>query len=287
MSRLGRADRRRCTPIITGAALALLAAVAWASPGALGAFNATVRNTGDTATSARYFHCTDALAQDTASALFQWPLSDGAGATSAADISGKSHPGTYSGTIGASSTTPLACPRDGGTAWQLDGSAQTAVYPTQQTDPTTFTIEIWFKTSVAGGKLIGFGTQTGTSGQYDRHLYIDKNGAVVFGVYAGAVKTLTTTGTNYADGAWHYAAASLSAAGMSLSVDGRTPLADTATTTAENDSGYWKVGVDTLGGSWPNVATNAFTGSLRYAAVYTTALTPAQVSAHYAAGIGR
>ncbi|GAA4747140.1 hypothetical protein GCM10025783_19050 [Amnibacterium soli] len=275
---------RRLGVAAGAAALLALAGIGLTTPGAFGGYSAVIRNSTDTAGTATYFLCSAALGADSANALFQWPLADASGSTSAADISGQSHPGTYSGTMTASTPTPIACPRDPGTAWSLDGSAQTALYPTQQTNPTTFSVEIWFRTTVAGGKLIGFGTTTGQSAQYDRHLYIDKNGAVVFGVYSGAIKTLRTAGTNYADGRWHSAVGTLSAAGLALYVDGRSIATDPNTTTAENASGYWKVGYDTLAGSWPNVATAYFTGSLRYAAVYTTALTPAQVKAHDAAG---
>ena len=275
---------RRLGIAAAGAALLALAGIAVATPGAFGGYSAVIRNSVDTAGTANYFQCSSALSADSAAALLQWPLSDASGSTSAADVSGKGHPGTYSGTMTASTPTPVACPRDPGSAWLLDGSAQTALYPTQLTGPNTFSIEIWFRTTVAGGKLIGFGTTTGQSAQYDRHLYLDRNGAVVFGVYANAIRTLQTSGTNYADGRWHSAVGTLSSAGMALYVDGATVASDASTTSAESDTGYWKVGYDTLGGSWPNVATPSFTGSLRYAAVYTTALTAAQVKAHDAAG---
>jgi hypothetical protein len=274
----------RRTALASAAALLALGGLALATPGAFGGFTAKITNSADTVGTAPYFQCASALAADSSTALLQWPLSDASGSTAVSDISGQNHPGTYSGTITASSATPIACPRDPGTAWSLDGSAQTAVYPTQQTGPNTFSIEIWFRTTVAGGKLIGFGTNTGISGQYDRHLYLDKNGAVVFGVYANAIRTLQTSTTDYADGRWHSAVGTLSSAGMALYVDGALVTSNSSVTTGESDSGYWKVGYDTLGGSWPNVATPSFTGSLRFAAVYSTALTSAQVKAHDAAG---
>lgn len=275
---------RRLGAVAAAVMLLTVGGAALATPGAFGGFTANILNSTDSAGTAAYFQCATALGADSSVALLQWPLSDASGSASAADISGQNHPGTYSGTMTASSPSPIACPRDPGTAWLLDGSAQTAVYPTQLTGPNTFSIEIWFRTTVAGGKLIGFGTTTGASAQYDRHLYLDKNGAVVFGVYANAIKTLRTSTTNYADGRWHSAVGTLSSAGMVLYVDGAQIASDPTVTTGENDSGYWKVGYDTLGGSWPNVSTPSFTGSLRYAAVYTTALTPAQVKSHDAAG---
>jgi hypothetical protein len=275
---------RLAASVAATASTVLLAALALTTPAASGAFTARVRNAANAVTTAQYFHCADALAQDAATALFQWPLSDAADVSTAADISGQNHPGSYQGTRRITTTAPLACPRDTGSAWQPDGSAMSVYSSVQQANPTTFTVEIWFRTSVAGGKLIGFGTGAGSSGQYDRHLYIDKNGAVVFGVYANAIRTVRTTAGSYADGAWHLAAGTLSSQGLSLYVDGELVTTDATVTTAENDTGYWKVGYDTLGGSWPNVSTAYFTGSLRYAAVYTSALAAAQIRAHFAAG---
>ncbi len=60
-------------------------------------------------------------------------------------------------------------------AVSLNGSSQYVSTTRSYVNPTNFTISIWFRTSsVTGGKLIGFGNaQTGSSGQYDRHLYMN------------------------------------------------------------------------------------------------------------------
>ena len=255
---------------------------------ALGGYSARIANSTDTIASSQYFLCSDALAQDKAAALFQWPLSDATTTTAAADISGKGAAGAYQGTRTVDTATPLACPRDGVRAWSLDGSTNSADYATQQTNPTAFTIEVWFRTTTPTGKLIGFGSSaTGGSGSYDRHLYVNKNGGVTFGVYPGSVKTISSAANTYADGKWHYAAATFSAAtGMTLYVDGAKAVADATVTTAQNYSGYWRVGYDSNGG-WTNVGTsNFFQGSLRYAAVYTSVLTAGQIANHYGAGLG-
>lgn len=110
--------------------------------------------------------------------------------------------------------------------------------PTQATNPTVFTAIIWFKTTTAGGRLIGFGNaQTGTSTSYDRHLYLSNTGQVVFGVFNGAVSTAVSPAT-YLDGRWHQAAATLSTAGMALYLDGVPVASNTGTTTAQNYTGY-------------------------------------------------
>jgi Concanavalin A-like lectin/glucanases superfamily len=277
--------RRRGAPIGAAAAVLLLAGLAAAVPGASGGYSARIANSTDTVASAPYFKCVDALAPDSASALFQWSLGDASGATSAADLSGHSNVGTYQGSMVADSGTPMGCPRDPGTAWKLDGTSSFAYFPTQQSSPQTFTLEVDFQTTVNGGRLIGLGSaKTGTSGNYDRQIYITSSGTITFGVYNGGAK-LATSSTVVTDGLWHHVAATMSSAGMKLYVDGR--LAGTNTNTAgETDNGYWRVGYDSLSGWTGAAAPYYFSGRMRYAAVYTTALTAQQIANHAAPTFG-
>lgn len=126
---------------------------------------------------------------------------------------------------------------------------------------------------------------------YDRHIYLDKDGRIVFGVYPGAVKIVyTAAGRSYADSKWRNVIATLSSAGESLYVDGQWVMTDTTVTSAEQYHGYWKVGCGQLTtwqdgngtrlSTWPNY----YTGQLGFAAVYSTTLTAAQVLQHYQAG---
>ncbi|MFI8592968.1 PKD domain-containing protein, partial [Microbacterium sp. NPDC078428] len=150
-----------------------------------------------------------------------------------------------------------------------------------------FSVEIWFKTSTTrGGKLIGYGnSRTGTSGSHDRHIYMQNNGRLTFGVYPGSSRTVSTTGS-YNDNEWHHAVATQGAGGISLYVDGELAGSDPSVTTAQNYSGYWRIGGDNLSG-WPNRPTsNWFDGALDEAAVYPSALSASQVLAHHAAGLG-
>ena len=132
--------------------------------------------------------------------------------------------------------------------------------------------------------LIGLGdAKMGASTTTDRHLYLDNAGHVLFGVSPGGTKKTITTTTTYNDGSWHLADATLSAAGMTLYLDGHLAASDSTTTTANNFSGYWRVGYDTLSG-WTGAPTsNFFAGSLADAAVYTTALTASQIAGHFTA----
>jgi len=172
------------------------------------------------------------------------------------------------------------------TASTFDGSTTGNAYSqTQVAAPTTFSEEIWFKTtSTTGGKLLGFGrAQTGASSNYDKHLYMDNAGHVLFGVYAGRTATVSTTAT-LNDGQWHQAVGTLSSVnGISLFVDGALVATDSTAKTQDGIAGYWRLGYDNLSG-WPpagSVSSYAFTGSLDEASIYPTALTAGQVQQQY------
>src|SRR5690606_34624558 len=111
-----------------------------------------------------------------------------------------------------------------------------------------------------------------TSGSYDRHLYMQNNGRLTFGVYPGGVRTVSST-ASYNDGDWHHVVASLDADGMQLFVDGVLVAQDPSVTDAQSYNGYWRVGGDNLGG-WPDGPRSfEFNGSVDEFAVYPSALT--------------
>ena len=196
--------------------------------------------------------------------------------------SGSAGHGTYQGGVLLDQDGP-ACGFGPVRAVTLDGS--TGWISTAVTEPTPddFTTQVWFRTSVRGGKLFQLNGQQTTSAQYDRHVYMTGDGRLVFGVYSHGYKTVTSpTGKDYADGVWHLATASLSSAGMHLYVDGVEVAANAAYTVGENmANGYWWFGTGQLSG-WPDAPPNgSFTGSLASAAVWDHALTAAQVAAQY------
>lgn len=265
--------------LITASTMAAAALVTMGLSPAGAAFARTTANTGNTWAAAPYFTCSASVLAATPYLYYKL---DENSATTASDSSGNARNGTYQGT-GTTTGSPGACARDTSTAITLDGSTGYLSTPTLiSTAPNTFTIEAWFKTSTTrGGKLIGYGnTQTGASTNYDRHLYMTNTGQIVFGVYPGAVKSITSP-ASYNTGTWHLATATLSTAGMKLYMDGQIVATDTTTTTAQAFSGYWRIGYDNLNG-WTTPPTSYFlAATIDDAAVYTTALTATQIADHY------
>jgi hypothetical protein len=282
--------RGSLVPGLVMAGLALLVVLVGV-PLANSSLLARVTNSTDTSATAGYFTCTSAATGTTGTTAYvAYPFKETTGLLGAADVSGNNRTGTYSAlgiTYGASGP----CPRDGAQAVTLNGSSGYIVGPATPTNPQTFRLEIWFKTTVGGGKLIGLGTaSSGASGQYDRHIWLSNTGLLNFGIYSGGIHTVASTAT-YLDGNWHDVVATMGQPsdanpGIRLYVDGNLLAADASSTTAESDSGYWRIGYDNLSGWGTNQPTNFFfTGSLAFASTYTYAMTPAQIAAHYRAGI--
>ncbi|WP_327167472.1 LamG-like jellyroll fold domain-containing protein [Streptomyces subrutilus] len=169
-----------------------------------------------------------------------------------------------------------------GTAIGFDG-VDTQVYGEQrQNVGSAYSVETWFRTDTTrGGKLVGFGSnQARTSSQYDKHVYMTNDGRLVFGVYTGATRTITTSAA-YNDNTWHHVVATQGPGGMALYVDG-VQKGTLNVTTHENYSGYWHAGGDNLNG-WPDRPTSDYwAGQLDETAVYPTVLSAAQVHNHHA-----
>jgi hypothetical protein len=279
-------------------ALAALCLAAETTPASTAGFTAKITNTTNTAATAPYFTCSDMTAVNKSSALFQYNLDEPTGSAIATDRSGHAANGTYQGSMTTSTTPPLACQHDSGGAYVLDGSTSYISTPTAYTNPTTFSLEVWFKTSVAAGTLINFGnTQTGTSTSFDRVLYLTTAGKLAFGTYGGGTKFQILTSPNVvSNGTWHQVVATMSpTTGTNVYLDGSLAVSNASYTTAQNYTGYWRIGNQSLAKQpvvvpptatqWTGSAnTGYFTGSMRFAAVYSTALTAQQISNHYGAG---
>ncbi len=212
-----------------------------------------------------------------------WRLSENGGPV-ARDASPNSvdqaYDGVYAGGVTFGSAGAVT---GGGTAVTLDGVDGVVAASQPVNNPRTYSTELWFRTTTSrGGKLIGFGTaQTGSSGGYDRHVYMLDSGQLLFGTYTGVLNTITTTGA-FNDGAWHHMVATQGGDGMALYVDGAL-TGTNAQTGAQEYTGYWRVGGDN---TWGGASSNYFAGTIDEAAVYGKALSASDVAGHYAAGTG-
>ncbi len=262
------------------AAAGAIATVAVGSP-ADAAFIRNAVNSGDTFRAA-----TDFAPFETAvladSPYLLWRLQEKTG-TTAADTSGKGHAGTFSNSPVLGQASPITGePTDVAFGTGTNGYVTTTA---AATNSTTFSVEAWVKTtSTAGGRLIGFGdSAAGTaSTKAECQLYLAPNGKVELGLN-NTTKVAIASATAVNNGAWHYVVGTYSpAAGAKLYVDGTLSASGTGATPT-TFSGYWRAGAEALTG-WPaNPTSNYLTGTIDEVAVYTTALSAARVSAHYAA----
>jgi large repetitive protein len=150
--------------------------------------------------------------------------------------------------------------------------------------PSAYSTEVWFKTtSTTGGKLIGFADNSGgMSNAQDKHVYLTSDGQVRFGVWNDHTDVLSSPKSGYNDNRWHQVAATQGPTGMALYIDGALVASNTVIT-SQRFTGDWQVGGQ-INGGWPGLAAGAqYTGLLDEAAIYPSALTAAQVGAHYAA----
>ncbi|MFI1533063.1 LamG-like jellyroll fold domain-containing protein [Streptomyces anandii] len=168
------------------------------------------------------------------------------------------------------------------TAIGLNGSDQLIYGDRRTTVPSAYSIETWFKTTTdRGGKLVGFGNNTTrASSNYDKHVYMRNDGRLVFGVWTGTARTITSPAA-YNDGAWHHVVATQGPSGMAMYVDG-TQAGTLAETNNQAYSGYWHVGGDNLNG-WPSQPSSSyFAGQIDETAIYPSALSATQAQSHYA-----
>jgi concanavalin A-like lectin/glucanase superfamily protein len=212
---------------------------------------------------------------------FHWRLDETSG-TTAADATGNSFNGNYVGGVSRGAPGVVA----GSGAVLFNGTNALVTSATRIPAQPTFSVEAWFRTTTRrGGKLVGFGnSQSGTSSNYDRHIYMTDAGRLIFGVFAGsypgAVQSIQST-ASYNDGGWHHVVGTLGRGGMTLFVDGAA-IGTNPTALASFYNGYWRVGGDNLNG-WPSRPTSSyFNGVIDEVAVYDYALTVTQAADRFA-----
>ncbi len=249
------------------------------------AFSAETRSSGNRWTAAAVLRSRYDSAILANNPYLYYRLDEASGAT-ATDMAGGGRNGTFTAIsayqqAGAMVTNPddAVCTAGGGGRIISGG--------TSLSNPTTFTLELWFRTTTTtGGKLIGFeSSQASTSSKFDRHVYMNNAGRLVYGRWGSSPRTITSS-ASYNNGSWHLltltAAPNGSTQRSSLYIDGVLAVSGTTSAVASYN-GWWRVGYGALasGSGYPSSAN--FTGCLDNVAVYPTELTSNQVAAHYAA----
>ncbi|MGC4942197.1 LamG-like jellyroll fold domain-containing protein [Kribbella sp. DT2] len=206
-----------------------------------------------------------------------WRLGEPNGTANATDSSSQNNTGPYDGvSLGATGVLTSG----GNTAGDF-GANSRLIGQTVASQPQNFSVEAWYKTtSGSGGKIVGFGNSpNGTSSQYDRHLYLQNNGVVTFGVYDGSTRVINSAAATN-DGQWHHVVGTFAPGEMKFYLDGVLQGTQTVAN-AEPYTGYWRIGADNLN-AWPNQPSNAgINGTVDEVAVYPTALTGDQVQTHF------
>ncbi len=211
-----------------------------------------------------------------------WPLDDASGNT-ASDESGNGDLGTYSA-AGISYGVPSPVEAPSGQGVTLDGVTGQVVATQLITDPTTYSEQIWFKTTTTrGGYLMGFGSSPGgASTSRDRQVWMSNGGQLNFGVYSG-IQQVVRSAAAYNDGQWHQVVATEGSDGVNMYIDGALVANNTAVRAPQSYRGYWRVGFDNITGWSGSPADNYFAGSVSDAAFYNVELSNTQVATQYLA----
>ncbi len=215
-------------------------------------------------------------------AVTYWRMGDADGGVG--DLLGAT-PGAKGSGVTQASTGAVA----GGRGYNFNGTSSGRAWGTVRLQsPDGWSAGIWFRTTTnRGGKLLGFGSSQSTnSSSNDRHLYMRNDGRLNFGVFQNNTTKVITSPSAYNNGAWHQAVVTSDASGATLYVDGVQVANDPNIIKGQNYWGYYHVGGDNLS-NWPSRPTSDnYNGDLDEYAMYSYALTPAQVSSQYAIGTG-
>ncbi len=204
--------------------------------------------------------------------------------------------GTGQGTFSVNSNGPLGGSSTifNGTSYiKTDSGPPTSFYASP--GPQTFSIATWFNTTT-DGSIIGFTNSQSNTGQtmWDRQLWIDNTGHLVFGLYPNGIYELKSPNT-YNNGTWHFVVITVTPSAPNFGtvlmyVDGNLVAGNIndetylngATDPAQVYGGWWHLGWSNAPQGWPDGPTNPyFTGSLSQIAIFNSKLTSADVSTIY------
>jgi signal peptidase I len=212
-----------------------------------------------------------------------------AGGGTANDSSGNARVGAYSGTVtyrqvGALTRVPGYSILFGSNNPRLVANSAATI-----TNPTTYSLEVWFKTTTtSGGKIAGFeNSKNASSGTYDRYVFMRNDGRLVFGGWINSGTTALTSTLAYNNGVWHHLVVTArpitgnTLQSGNMYVDG-VRIATGNTTAVASYAGYWRAGYGNVASVTGAPSSPAFEGSIDNFAVYLTELSASRVSIHYA-----
>ena len=179
-----------------------------------------------------------------------WPLNDANGSTTAADLSGNGDTGIYS-SGGITYRAPSPVEGASGTGVTLDGASGQIVASQPITNPTTYSEEMWFKTTTDnGGTPHGLRqlTQRDVGRAGPAGMDVERRAAQLRGLQRTAEQTVVVQSPqSYNDGNWHYVVATQGPDGMNLYVDGQL-VGSNPNGEAQSYLGYWRVGAEDVVG---------------------------------------
>ena len=147
-----------------------------------------------------------------------------------------------------------------------------------------FTISAWFKTTTAGRKIVGFeGHLTGElSGGYDKNLFINADGKLVFATQNGRRITTTETVTN---NQWQHAVATYTYTSarsinnvIKLYLNGAL-IGELGDAEAVQATGYWRIGGFMMDGWLPS--SGYYSGSIGQVSIYNRTITQSEAQTLY------
>ena len=141
------------------------------------------------------------------------------------------------------------------------------------------TISLWMKTSVTSDPdVYQYLFQRGTGARPE--LAIRETGLFRFGIYDGTTNYTLYSSTGYNDNQWHQVTVTWGSGGMKMYVDGALVSSNTFTGTFQNIEAPWYIGAKNAGGS------NYFNGSIDEVAIWSRALSAAEITQLYNEGKG-
>ena len=188
------------------------------------------------------------------------------------DLSGSANHGTLTGNTAF---------QDGALAF--DGSTNITT-TTLVSNPQSFSIGIWFRTSAPSGrKLVGLeASQIGGSGSYDRHFYVDTAGQLRWGVWSPGSSTFLYG--NVTDNQWRYVVVSFNSGATLHSLNGL--VVGNVTAVSQPFDGYWRIAGQSLN-FWPSASAGFFIGQIAVVEIYNRPLAAAEIEQNFNINRGR